>query len=204
MWVFCGGMVRSGSTLQFQITVRLVEEAGAGKQVEWAKPNGFPELQQKYAAYTGYKVFKIHECTDAVISEFHQHNAMGVYVFRDLRDVFVSMMRKESVTFKRLWQAPFLNGCLEQYKKWISLPGVLVSRYEDMMVDLPKEVARIATHLGIQLEPQKYNKIAADYGVERQLERIAAAKESGELQPGARGAFLTHAPICTPITFNPA
>lgn len=35
MWVFCGGMLRSASTLQFQITSRLVTEAGIGQQIGW-------------------------------------------------------------------------------------------------------------------------------------------------------------------------
>lgn len=190
MWIFCGGMVRSGSTLQFQITAQLIEDAGLGKRIEWVKPAQFPELKGKYAAYSGHKVFKIHECTDAVVSEFRQQNAMGVYVFRDLRDVFVSMMRKEAASFNRLWEAPFLNGCLEQFKKWTSLPGVLVSKYEEIMADLPAEVERIASHLDIQLEAEKYQKIASNYGIERQLKRIETAKEKGELQPGRRGAFF--------------
>ena len=30
MWVFCGGMIRSGSTLQYQIAADLVERLGVG------------------------------------------------------------------------------------------------------------------------------------------------------------------------------
>ena len=37
MWIFCCGMERSGSTVQFQISAQLVEDAGLGKRVEWVK-----------------------------------------------------------------------------------------------------------------------------------------------------------------------
>ncbi|MFQ5632245.1 MAG: sulfotransferase domain-containing protein, partial [bacterium] len=120
MWIFCCGMQRSGSTLQFQITAQLVEEAGLGKRVEWVKHKRFPKLRKKYAAYEGWKVFDNHTCTDAMKEEFHRQNAMGVYVFRDLRDVIVSKIRKYSQSFEQLWNVGFLDNCLQQYHNWTS------------------------------------------------------------------------------------
>ena len=46
MWVFCCGMQRSGSTLQYQIAARLVEQAGLGQRLEWVEPGRFPELRE--------------------------------------------------------------------------------------------------------------------------------------------------------------
>lgn len=51
MWVFCCGMFRSASTLQFQITTRLVKDAGIGQQVGWIDANRFWEVRDLYANY---------------------------------------------------------------------------------------------------------------------------------------------------------
>ncbi len=190
MWIFCCGMQRSGSTLQFQITSRLVEDAGLGKRVEWTKPDRFNKLRKKYAAEEGWKVFKNHNCTEKMEREFHRQNAIGVYTYRDLRDVYVSTMRKNDVTFEQLWKAKFLEQCLRQYQQWTSLPRVLTSKYETMLVDLPGEVARIAAHLGLRVDAAKCRQIAEEHDLERQKERIEEAKKSGRLKHGYANAYF--------------
>lgn len=191
MWVFCCGMQRSGSTLQFQIAAHLAEEAGVGKRVEWMDPERFPELRRKYESDQVWKVFKNHICTDEMAAEFLRQNAVGLYVFRDLRDVVTSVMRKYSMTFDQLLRLRFLEECLDNFQKWTRLPRVLVSKYEDMVADLPQEVGRIAGHLGIPITAEKCKKIAQNYTVERQIERIEEAKKKGKLQKGsARDTFF--------------
>jgi len=97
-------MMRAGSTLQFQLTAQLVEEAGLGKRLEWAQPERFLEVRETYADYPGWKVFKVHVCTKPMRLEFKQKNALGLYVFRDVRDVMVSAMRRQGKSFEQLWR----------------------------------------------------------------------------------------------------
>jgi|Deesub1362A_J573_1020465.scaffolds.fasta_scaffold00077_10 hypothetical protein len=175
-------MWRSGSTVQYQITAQLVEDAGKGKRVGWVEPDRFPEIREKYADYDGWKVFKAHVCTDAMISEFERQNAMGVYIFRDIRDVFVSTMNKNSTMFQQEWNGGLLERCLDNYWKWTSLPRVMVSKYEEVIRDLPGEVERIAVHLGIPLDRKKCEQIASEYTIQKQWERIKRAK--GKLTQG--------------------
>lgn len=189
MWIFCCGMQRSGSTLQFQITARLVEEAGLGKRVEWVKAGHFDTLRQQYAMAEGWKVIKTHACSETMVEEFGRQNAMGIYCYRDLRDAFVSSMRKHDLTFEQLWKAGFLQTCLRQYGKWTVLPGVLISKYETMRADIPGEVARIAAHLGLHADAERCRQIAADYSLERQKARIEEAKKNGKLQRAYGKAF---------------
>ena len=165
-------MYRSGSTLQFQITAAIVENAGLGKRIEWVKPKRFKEIRKKYANYDDLKVFKSHVCTDAMVSEFINHDAMGIYVFRDLRDVVVSMMQKESKTFNEIWNSGFLEICLVNFQRWTNLPRVLLSKYEEIIKDLPGEVKRISNHLGIFMDKSKFNQIALDYSIDKQQTRI--------------------------------
>lgn len=190
MWIFCCGMQRSGSTLQFQLTAQLVETAGLGKRVEWVKPERFSKLRKQLAAEPSWKVFKIHVCTDKMAKEFYRDNAIGVYTYRDLRDVFVSTMRKYERSFDDLFASDFLDDCLEQYRRWTTLPHVLTAKYEEMISNLPAEVERLASHLGITLRAEVYRQIADEHSLARQKERIDETIKHGDLREGVvKGMF---------------
>jgi Sulfotransferase domain len=182
-------MPRSGSTLQFQLTAHLVEHAGLGTRVEWVKAEAFPQLRETYAERGGWKVFKTHVCTAAVRAEFEAENAKGVYVFRDIRDVVVSRMRKRDEPFARLWERKFVDLVLTGFDRWTSLPAVLVSRYDEMVADVAGEVERIATHLGIAVGRDECEKVASEYTVARQRERIRDAEAGGRLQRSAHAHY---------------
>jgi hypothetical protein len=182
VWIFCGGMPRSGSTLQFQLTAHLIERAGLGERVEWVRPEEFPRLRTKYAGRAGWKVFKTHACTPEIRAEFGTNNTKGVYVYRDVRDVVVSRMRKRDQTFDRLWQGGVLDNLLSGFDRWTSINGVLVSRYEDMVVDPAGEVDQIARYLGIRIRRDECEDVASQYTVARQLERIREAEAAGRLE----------------------
>jgi len=182
MWIFCGGMARSGSTLQFQLTAHLIENAGLGKRVEWVRPEEFPRLREKYAHFTGWKVFKTHVCTAEMLAEFGAENAKGVYVFRDVRDAVVSRLSKGSETFEHLWKDGFLDRILTNFHRWTSLEAVLVSRYDEMVADLSGEVGRIAAHLGIAVGREECERVAAEYTVAQQRERVREAEAAGRLR----------------------
>ena len=178
MWVFCCGMRRSGSTLQFQLAARIAEEAGVGKRIEWVQPSDFPIVREKYKDYPGLKVFKSHVYTPEMGAEFQRRNAMGVYIYRDIRDAFVSQKNKNGSTFIAMWMQNFLEGAMDNYYKWTGLPRMLISKYEDVMPDLTKEVQRIAHHLGVNYDESKSRQIADEYTLERQKERIAASPKA--------------------------
>lgn len=172
MWVFCCGMYRSASTLQFQITSRLVKDAGVGQQIGWIPNKRFSELRDVYSSYSEFKVAKVHVCTDLMISEFKQNSALGIYTYRDIRDVYSSYMKLQQKPFEYFWNNEFIATCLDNYKCWTNLPRVLISKYEEIIEDIPGEVERIAKHLKIYLHPSQYQKIAADYTLELQQERV--------------------------------
>lgn len=178
VWVFCGGMSRAGSTLQFQLTAHLVEASGRGKRVEWVPAHEFQELRDRYAGQPGWKVFKSHTCTPEIRAELDA-GARGVYVFRDVRDVVVSRMRKQNQTADQLCKEGVVDRLLAGFERWTSSPGVLVSRYEQMVADLPAEVERIAGHLGIPMDGKACADLAAQYAIDTQLERIAQAQATG-------------------------
>jgi hypothetical protein len=187
VWIFCGGMRRSGSTVQFQMTAAVVEAAGKGHRIEWVRPNEFGTLRKQCANDAAWKVFKTHICTEEVAREFDQRNAVGVYVFRDLRDVTVSVMRKNRLGLDQVLDSNLLENCIEQHQRWTSMPRILISKYEEMTADLTREVDRIAAHIEIKLSAERYAQIAAEYSIERQRERIEEIKNSSHLRQGVTG-----------------
>lgn len=188
MWVFCCGMRRSGSTLQFQLAARIVEAERLGKRVEWIRPQDFPIVREKYRDFEGLKVFKSHIYTPEIGREFEERNAIGIYIYRDIRDAFVSQKTKDKSSFHAMWLQNFLEASMKNYYAWKRLPGMLVSRYEDVMRDLPREVQRIAGHLGVQYDAERSTKIAEEYSLERQRERIAKSTP-GNLQHHQHATF---------------
>lgn len=183
MWIFCCGMPRSGSTLQFQITAKLVEDSGLGKRIEWCEHFDFPKIREKYLEYRGWKVFKVHIPTNEMLAEFRKQNAMGVYIFRDLRDAMASNIRKKKVESdpearKKLIKRWSINW-VEYYNTWVGFPEVLVSKYEQVVSNLAGEVKRIAGHLGISLKESEYIKIASEFTLSKQVARIEELNKDG-------------------------
>jgi hypothetical protein len=170
-------MYRSASTLQFQITARLIKDSGIGQQVGWIDAKRFDEVRQLHVENKKPKVVKVHLCTHSIASEFYRANAKGIYIFRDVRDAYISSMKQRVKTFDDLWQEGFIDICLDNYKAWVALPEVLVSKYEEVIQDLAQEVQRIAQHLNLDLELSHCQEIASDYTMSHQKKRVDRFRE---------------------------
>lgn len=177
MWVFCCGMYRSASTLQFQITTQLVSDNGVGRQVGWIDADRFANVRVEHQNVSELKVVKVHRCTEPMQAEFARGTAIGIYAFRDVRDVYASMLTQKQKPFEWLWQEGFLRECLDHYHRWTTQPNVLVSAYQEILADPAREVKRIANHLGISIDLDSCQEIANNYSIAAQKERIDSFKE---------------------------
>lgn len=183
MWVFCGGMKRSGSTLQFQIAAHLVEWAEVGRRVEFVPPAQFPVVRDKYEGEYGKLVFKSHFCTPEIKAEFAAGRAMGFYVYRDLRDVIVSLMHKNSCSLQSLLVRNVPEECVREYENWTTLPGMLVMKYEEMVTDPVSSVRRMAAHLDIDISDKDCWDIAERHSIAAQRKRMESLR-SGLAETG--------------------
>lgn len=176
MWIFCGGMFRSGSTLQFQIASHLVEDRGLGRRVTWHRPDAFDEVRRANPAHRESLVFKAHGLTPAMREEVEKNGARVLTVHRDIRDVVVSAMRKNANPFRKIWRNNRLKHWTNRFDEWAALPGALVARYDELVASLPHEVHRIASHLGLTLRADEAESIAEAYRIDRQIERTEAVR----------------------------
>lgn len=171
-------MIRSASTLQYQITADLVERHAVGFRVGYVPEGEFKSVFDQHDQQDGFKVFKAHVCTDDFQQLFKTGRARGIYSYRDIRDVAVSAVQKFGLSFDELMEKKWLDQAIADFELWTSQPGVLVSRYETIVQDLPAEVARIAASLGIKLADGKAAEVASLYTIENQSERIAAVAQA--------------------------
>ena len=180
MWIFCGGMFRSGSTVQYQIASHLVEQAGRGARVTWHAPEAFGDVQRTQVADGRFLVFKAHGLTAPMRDEVVEHGGLVLTVHRDIRDVVVSAMRKNGWSFREIWRRDRLRYWTRRFEEWAELSGALVSRYDALTTDLAGEVRRIASRIGLTVEDSAVATIAATYAPDRQRERTENVRRARE------------------------
>jgi Sulfotransferase domain len=175
MWILACGMIRSGSTLQYQIAAELVEQSGAGYRISWVPEAEFPLIENRHRDLPGHKVFKAHTVTPDFERLCREHDARVLYSYRDLRDVATSASRKFGLTIDELLERGWFDQAIADGARWRLLPRVLVSRYEDFAADIKGEVDRIACFLDLSLSRARIEEIANMLSMEKQRRRIDEA-----------------------------
>ena len=181
MWVFCGGMFRSGSTVRYQIASHLVESAGHGHRVPFVGDGGFESYRRSLACSRqgAVLVFKSHGVCEPILAEVRMRRAAVITSHRDIRDVVVSAMRKNGWSFRTIWRRGRLRYWTTRFDEWAAVPGALVSRYDRIVSDLAAEVRRIADHLGLCIGHDESVAMADLYSIARQRERTERVQGAG-------------------------
>lgn len=161
MWIFCCGAQRSGSTLQYNIVAEIVEQTHSGRRITYFEAKDFPIIKEKYAKYDGLKVVKTHKISQPMAEEFSFNNAMGVYCYRDIKDVIVSIKNKNknSETIESIIDSDFIETYIEDYFTCQHLNKLLQSRYEDFVLDIKSEIRRVSQYLNINITDEVVDEI---------------------------------------------
>ncbi len=182
MLVICCGMMRSGSTLQYQLTVAILEKTQKGIGLGEIRNGDCQQLLQAHSS-DQMQVVKVHQFRHlkGVETAIAQGQAKGIYSYRDIRDVTASLMKMRKASFEKLmFQTGEIQECLRDFYHWTKLDNLLISRYEVMVNNLTEEVLRIADHLNINLSKEEATIIADEYQIERQKSRISNWKNNQE------------------------
>jgi len=176
-WLFCAGMLRSGSTLQFQLTAAIVERTNNGIRMPYSMESDFSKIKKQCSEVHKFRVYKVHIYTPALAKECVEHAAKVIYSYRDIRDVAVSAMLKFGMTFNELLKAQWLEQAIADFYHWTKCPLVSVSRYEDFVSDIRGEAEKINIFLGAPLALCEVHRLAEDYTIERQRVQINKIRE---------------------------
>lgn len=186
-WIFCSGMIRSGSTVQYQLTAEIIESSKCGMRVPYVPESDFVKIRDNYDSQ--FTVFKAHVCLPDLSRECLNNGAKVVYSYRDIRDVAVSAMRKFEMTFDDLIEKGWLDQAVEDYHQWTAMPDVLISRYETFHNNLIQETRKISDFLQISLSEQMVERIGRDFQTDRQKERMTRLRPP-DIGPSGRGGLI--------------
>lgn len=188
--VLCAGMIRSGSTLQFQLAAAIVEAAEAGERLPWEPEVELERTLELLRGDPGLRVAKAHACSHG-LAAWARDGAPVLYVHRDLREVAASLMRKFRIGIDELLARRWLDGAVAAYAAWTSMPNVLVRRYAELVADPAAEAVRIhgflAPWLGERRVPEpRLREIGLDHELPRQRQRVAnlVARHGRRPDPG--------------------
>jgi hypothetical protein len=182
MYVFCAGMYRSGSTWQYNVVSHLVEMFGAGRRIGfYDNAKSFLEYAAQNPSRHQLQVLKSHDHDPQFGKALSEGRALGVYIYRDLRDVAFSLAHKCRITFDQVideWR--FLDQAIQSDEFWRSQPRVLCQRYEEVFHDPSAAILELAKHLGLSLSTELAEALACEYSFEANLARTRAIAERCE------------------------
>ena len=172
MIVLCNGMVRGGSSVQYNVARLIVELTGKGKGegyfklksrnfitglllrdkiLDFKSPNIIKWLHDDQ-----YHVIKIHGINPDYYEETKYDNTKILYIHRNIMDVASSFKRiyqQQNWFWRRL--QPDLIASLDwiygNKGEMLNIPGVFAQKYEEAISDKTKMVYDIAKHININI-----------------------------------------------------
>lgn len=173
-WFFCAGMRRSASTVQYNIVKDIVEHNG-GYAAGWVIEPSFKRIYNNVEnSDIPYATLKTHIFWDSVKPMFtlFADKAKAIYIYRDLRDVAVSLRwfykngktRFTAFNEEQAWTRILrdLEAIINEYDSWMSLPSdqIYFSRYEDIIshgIGISLQVSSIEKFMGLLGDKDKAN-----------------------------------------------
>ena len=180
-------MARSGSTLQYQIVCEIIESLGLGTTMGWMQvPDKklLDNLENITFRSDKFLVIKSHDFSTQVKTLVEAGKVKVVYIYRDLRDVVVSLANKFSksteVAISRL------GNQLNNYYLWTGIDKTMVSRYENMANDLYNEVLKTANYLEVKVNSDLARIISNKLELNQQKQRIKELEHSSHVIKSSR------------------
>ena len=170
-FIFCGGMYRSGSSLQYNIASEIIERLKIGSREKY-----YPIHEEyfKNKLNEDYKTFKSHILSKEIEEEIKNNNAYVLLTYRDIRDVMASWQKKNNLIFTVEDGLKWAGNTISTFQKWenISCKKKLISKYEIFSGNIKKEVTRISEFIGFDIENKIADKIEEILKVENLNKRL--------------------------------
>jgi hypothetical protein len=142
-------MIRSGSTLQYNLVRNLVEASGSGRGEGFVSDPNRDDRLKRWSWNSTLHVAKMHEIADWMLEEQARKTIRFFFSHRDLRDVAASAKRKFGWSGAQIWQAIDTAIGLQQHLQ--DLPEAQIQRYAQLAADPSTTLATIAECLGLPL-----------------------------------------------------
>lgn len=177
-------MLRSGSTLQYNIASELVERMGLGRREAWIDDHASWFASED--KLDGLTVFKSHVLTPEIIRVLSEGRGVILTSFRDIRDSVASWQAKNRRMLSVAEGLEYAAMAIDQFSRWehVDWCDRVVSRYESMSIDIAGEVRRVAGCLGIPIEASDESCICKILSLPFLQNRISSMEEAGFVRSG--------------------
>lgn len=168
MLLQCAGMIRSGSTLQYNISKRIVELTETGEHIH-ANEDIWLRCRLAFTLADRWLVNKSHVYQPTLFTRETIGRTKIVMVYRDLRDVLVSQMRFRGSGFDDTL-TKLRAHTVDRERRWLDeIPAERVLRvcYETMYPRIAAHAMQVAAHMDIDLSVDQAEQIAADLDKEK-------------------------------------
>jgi hypothetical protein len=190
-WLIVCGMMRSASTVIFRATCELVQKHLGGVNAGYARPLE-PEMPPKWAALWDdprLKVTKAHEGNERITGLLDSGRMAGIYTYRDMHGVIVSLGRKNHWSFDQdQWMINCCEAQIRHQRYWMQWDNVLVIKYPDWVYDQRAQIERIMNFLGITINQGEIARVAQQYNVGRMRRYL----KSGHVHEGEVGTWANY------------
>lgn len=172
MLILCNGMIRSGSTIQYNLVMSLVERRGIGEGIGFiddeAKVTG--ETLERYAKSDQIFVAKSHHPLPQIKPFCERGEAVLCFTYRHLLDVAGSAKTK----FDWPWEMVIagINDGIKVHEMARSLPNSIIQEYEQFTSSLEAAVADLDHRLALGATAELRREIAEEYSIGKVIEKI--------------------------------
>jgi hypothetical protein len=167
MLVVCNGMMRAGSTLQYNLARALVGKLGLGTGEGYFESGEFSALEERLNQWVedeAFHVVKMHALHPRVADMSTGGSMRVCYVYRDIRDVAASAKRIWGMRGPKLLQS--LEEAIETFYEVTSIPNVLSQKYEDLVGDLAGAITELALFLGSEVPANVISSVVEECSVD--------------------------------------
>ena len=193
MLVICNEMPRSGSTLQYNICRGIVEKLDMGKGEGFFYENQLLPLLDKFLEWgqdDRFHIIKIHAFHPKTVEMTLTGWVKICYIYRDIRDVAVSIKNKDKVDRKVLIDN--LDAAIETDYKLKQVPNILIQKYEDVVIDVYKAIAEVDLFLGLKANEDVIKWVVQECSVEntkKVMLDLAVSSQNSQLNPSLQAGY---------------
>ncbi|MBK8907403.1 MAG: hypothetical protein IPM60_05735 [Rhodospirillales bacterium] len=159
MIVICNGMLRSGSTLQYNIAAMVLETKYNLERVGFLghliRPKERARLEWLRQS-NRWAIVKTHD--PPLPQDFYTDRVHVLFSYRDVRDIAASIKKKWAYPFEQILSD--LDATIAIENSFVDIPGVLVQPYDLLFADIASAARQIAHQLGVALADERVFTIA--------------------------------------------
>lgn len=192
MLVLIAGMIRSGSTLHFNMARLLLEHCEIHHEADYIAT--FEDIERRYAEFCKARekgpdapaalVVKTHNSDRRLNALISQDGVHGFYIYRNTLDMAASLARKTGRPIRDSWQQ--VVGALRAKYQFLDHPDLVISRYEDVIASYEIELMKMASALGLEVTPRELSALRKKLEPSAQKQHLKAA--AFEKTPVATGS----------------